>query len=72
MTALYAAVLGMAATTPVDGSQWYDMHAWVEDHPGWTFAAYRAARAGDILSHADFLTMRHEAQKKAMERAERE
>lgn len=72
MRALYAALLDMASTAPRKAITWYERHAWIEDHPGWTFADYDQAAAGDILRHDDYLKMRREAEKRALDKARAE
>lgn len=67
--ALYEAMLDMAPTAPKKALQWEAKHRWIEEHPGWTFDAYENARAGDIQSHDDYLKMRREAEKHAVEKA---
>ena len=51
---------------------WLERAQWIIDHPGWTFAAYDAAAAGDITFQRAYETMRREAEQQARARAEAE
>jgi len=61
-------VLDLATTAPLRAWRWHERHRWIEEHPGWTFADYDAASAGDILLHGEYQKMTHEAERKALEK----
>jgi hypothetical protein len=63
-------MLDMASTAPAAALRWEQRHRWLADHPAWTFADYDNAAAGDILSHGEYLKMRHEAERKALKDAQ--
>lgn len=63
-------MLDMARTAPASALRWEQRHRWIEQHPAWTFADYDNAAAGDILSHTEYMTMRHEAERRALQKAQ--
>ena len=65
-------MLDLASAAPLRALRWWERHHWVEDHPGWTFADYDAASAGDILLHSEYLKIQREVEKKALEKAKLE
>lgn len=65
-------MLGQQHTAPIKARRLAERAQWIIDHPGWTFAAYDAAAAGDITFQRAYETMRREAEQQARARAEAE
>lgn len=69
MRGLYAAMLGMSKTVPEKANRLAERAQFVKDHPGWTFADYDTARAGDIAFMREYEKMLRAAERKALEEA---
>lgn len=59
-------MLGMSRTAPGPAAKLAERAQFVKDHPGWTFADYDAAAAGDILFQVEYEKMRRGAERKAL------
>lgn len=65
-------MLGMASAAPRKALRLAERAQFVKDHPGWTFADYDAAAAGDIAFQREYERMRQEAERHALEKARQE
>lgn len=70
MTALYSAVRGWQSTAPVDAIRLFERYLFVKQHPAYTYAAYDAAAAGDIMLDAEFAKVEQAMMDKAKKDAE--
>ena len=70
MQGLYAAVLGMSKTTPLQAGLLAERAQFVMDHPAYTLAEYDRTPAGDIAFQRAYETMIAAAQAKALREAE--
>lgn len=62
-------MLGQQRTAPAAAIQLAERAQFVKDHPGWTFADYDAAAAGDILFQQEYEKILRECERQAIEKA---
>lgn len=65
-------MLGMSHTAPKAAVQRAERAQFVREHPGWTFADYDAAAAGDIAFQREYERMRTAAERHALEKAQQD
>lgn len=65
-------MLGMEPTAPVRANLLAARAQFIEDHPGWTFADYDTAAAGDIAFQNEYRKIVGACQRKALEEMQRD
>lgn len=65
-------MLGMSRTAPLHATRLAERAQFVKDHPGWTFADYDNAAAGDIAFQRSYEQMLRGVEQKALEDAARD